>query len=751
MEPHEGLPGAGPAASRPTGPDRGHATADVETSVVQPPDAGRGARLIVGLLALTAVALIGAAVLTGPGLLGAGGTDDDGVAAAPPARPAASPEAPGAAATSTRPSPSATPYLVWPTPTPTPAHTPPPDVPVVDRGPTPLVPSGIVVVGGASAPDDWPSLVADSSGVLWAVGSVGVMRYEPAAGRRTLWTVADDAAFGGLNSMLLVPARDRGVWLAGGVSPALRRFDGERCVDVLETPGLVTALAEGRDGTLWVGTSTGLYRRDDGTWRAMAYASEVTTISALIADARGDLWVGWLEYPTPPGTGRITRWDGSRWDRFDRRDAVPLGSPVQAISEAPDGSVWVGTTGGLARWDGTSWSTVEQPIRAASSIAWGPDGSAWIASVDPGNGTVRAAHDTPVGWIAYGPEQGLPGANESGWAVASVVPTPHGVFVGTGADVRRLEGGRWVRVGPPIPVVRPAPAWVRTLVAVSRDEAWALGDDSIWHAVGGAWTELPPPGTWVSGTDRMDDLLIDRDGRLWVATSAGVRVLEDGRWTEADRQPAAALALGPDGRVWAAGEDIEMGSQRVRAFRRLGGGWVAEPLPATALVTWARSLVVDRDGTVWLGSSGNWGIRPGLLRYASTRGWEEVPVRGVTAEEYIWDLDVSADGVAWAIGSDVVKPDTPASDAPIASLPWWIVRLTGGPSPAVVGEPGYSPYRLALLADETPIMPMPRGGLAVWAGERWTHRHAGLWFDQVSVARDGTIWVTANGGVWVLP
>jgi hypothetical protein len=729
---------------------------------VRPPGDGRAVQGVVALLAVAAVILIGLSVLSGPSLLGrddgSGGDGRGGPAAGAigPGGSGTGPIAPGAsgwtpAASPGSGTPSELPMHAYPTasPSPVPTSAPPPaDVAVVDRGPTPLVPSGIAVVGGRSAPDEWPTLVADNDGVLWAVGSAGVLRYEPPTGRRAVWTVANDAAFGNLSPMFLVAAREGGVWLAGGMTPALRRFDGERFVDVLETPGWVTALAEARDGTLWVGTSTGLFRRDGDTWRGIAYASEQTTVSSLLVDSRGAVWAGWLQYPTPPGTGWITRWDGSAWQRFDGDDAVPLRLPVQAIREAPDGSVWVGTAGGLARYDGTTWSTVEQPIQAVWSIAWGSDGSAWITS---GDTIVRVAHETQSGWIAYAPKDGLPDANESGWIAVSVLPTEQGVFVGTGAGVRTLEDGRWVRVGPTTPTTSPAPGWVRTLLAVSRDEAWALDDHAIWHAVDGAWTTLPLPGRSVGGIDGPADLLVDAKGRLWVATSVGVSVLDDGTWTEADRQPAAALTLGPDGRVWAAGEDAAMGPQQVRAFRRLGRAWVAEQLPATDLVTWSGSLAVDRDGTVWLGSSGDWGIKPGLLRYTPARGWEKVPVRGVTPDEYIWDLAVSTDGVAWAVGSDVVPQGAGTTEAPTTPPPWWLARLTGGPGPAVLGEAHWPPYRVGVFPDGTPVVPMAGGGLATWDGHAWSTRYGGLMFDQVSVAPDGTVWVTAGGGVWILP
>jgi len=160
---------------------------------------------------------------------------------------------------------------------------PPPDVAVVDRGPTPLVPSGISVVGGPSAPDEWPTLVADTDGVLWAVGSAGVLRYEPPTGRRAVWTVASDAAFGNLSPMFLVAAREGGVWLAGGMTPTLRRFDGERFVS---TPlpvapgqagwGWYQWVQQDRSGDWWIPTRDGL-RRYEGNLQGRPISATVSS------------------------------------------------------------------------------------------------------------------------------------------------------------------------------------------------------------------------------------------------------------------------------------------------------------------------------------------------------------------------------------------------------------------------------------------------------------------------------------------
>jgi diguanylate cyclase (GGDEF)-like protein len=158
------------------------------------------------------------------------------------------------------------------------------------------------------------------------------------------------------------------LWLGGvdglwGLSPTAR---GEWRVDHRDAGAVVgdariTTLLPARDGTLWVGTRTGLARLDTGAMTAQRVANDTPRhagvpwifISSLAYDARGRLWVGTfgeglrlLATPDDPA-GPV------------QRIGVNQGLPhngVDALVVDAQGDVWASTDDGLARVRGSDLS-----------------------------------------------------------------------------------------------------------------------------------------------------------------------------------------------------------------------------------------------------------------------------------------------------------------------------------------------------------------------------------------------------------
>jgi ligand-binding sensor domain-containing protein/signal transduction histidine kinase len=296
-----------------------------------------------------------------------------------------------------------------------------------------------------------------------------------------------------------------------------------------------------------------VYTADDGL-----AGDEINTI---LQDSRGFLWIG-------TDTG-LSRFDGTRFVGYDTRQGLP--SPhVTALLETPDGGLLVGTTSGLARLD-------LQPAAAGGRVfrpAMGPpdrvsallaDGkSVWLAGSRASGGLFRLHPD--------GDHSGLeevkrePGASVTG--ITSLAPDgAGGLWAGGPAGLlRRLADGRWIE----------APV-------------------------------LPSPRTAVSA------LLLDSGRRLWIATAGALYVLEPGKPEAARRFDASSGFAGVrrpggmlqtrDGRIWmatAAGLSV-LDGRGLRTYTRRNG------LPADELV----GLAEDRDGNLWVGTRSH-----GLMRLA---------------------------------------------------------------------------------------------------------------------------------------
>ena len=106
----------------------------------------------------------------------------------------------------------------------------------------------------------------------------------------------------------------------------------------------ITALLEGRDGTIWAGTNAGLYRLELANGRRSLRPVEIhipnefpeqRIITDVLEDARGSLWIA-------AASGLYRRWPDGRAARYTKGDGLP-GDYVQDLLEDREGRLWAGT------------------------------------------------------------------------------------------------------------------------------------------------------------------------------------------------------------------------------------------------------------------------------------------------------------------------------------------------------------------------------------------------------------------------
>jgi len=649
----------------------------------------------------------------------------------------------------------------------------PPRVPPLGAA---LVPTGIDVLTPETG--GYAGVVADGDGILWAREPGGrLVRFDPASGSAQAWTIGDDAGFGVTTSsgFDILPAREGGVWLVG--RRTLRWFDGLAFREVIDAPADIGLAVEAPDGSLWattepccIGTDGAVMHWDGSSWSSLDLGglNADATVGAIAADAAGRPWIGWVrnvEPPAEPGfpvyAGWVSRYDGSSWTTFDATDAPALGGGVFAITQLPDGAVWVASAAGLARFDGSSWTDAEGPWGTwGASVAAAPDGAIWVAAGNGQDGAVTVARFDGRSWVSYGHSDGLPGPNESAYAVAHALPTKDGVFVGTGAGIYRLSGDRWERAWPK--ASSPMSLWPMNpghLLAVSRDELWAAGEEGLWRFEKGAWTSEPIDPNHPEGVVRA--LTLAPDGTPWAAGSDGVAYRRDGRWTITNAGEASAITVGRDGTVWLGGGDGE--ECRVSTLRFDGTAWVSRAVAGCPPESFGlSSLAIDASDALWAGLApgcgwGMSGCTQGGLAHLDGQSWEAIGELGGSTVTNATIVGTTRTGDMWVVDDptesrDPAQRKNPVRAARFDGMDWTVVELPEGSMADIVVAPDGTLWAWAYWT------PASTGsgdrGPARYDGTAWTFPYdgAGLpWMQLAAVAPDGTVFGEVNSSLFRFP
>ncbi|QRN96960.1 hypothetical protein JRI60_49710 [Archangium violaceum] len=383
----------------------------------------------------------------------------------------------------------------------------------------------------------------------------------------------------------------------------------------------ISWVVQDREGFVWACASDAVYRFDGARFERFGLQAGLpsTSVRDMTLDAEGRLLLVTVE--------GVVHWDGGRFA------AVPLPgvpSPALSLRLDPGKRMWVGTEQGLYVEAG--------PGRFLPAPGW-PGGPARVLWMDA-SGTLQVASEGRVlgldaqarWWI-----RDLPGFMRSGSALVrdglgrlwlggdgwlAMQPREGAPFEDRSSLIRGMMGaGRRLRVGHRGQLLVPN---YRGLLVVEGEQAGLLRLSLTERAA------------------RMQDVLEDQEGTLWVASLGVSRSLGRGLWSVHDANtglPSSmiwGLTRGPDGTLW-------VGTDKGLA-RGMGGEWKSIPgLEGYSL----KAVSVDREGAVW--TAGN---PAGLHRYEPWSGRLRTfgEADGFRAN-YTFDLVWDADGSLWVATS----------------------------------------------------------------------------------------------------
>lgn len=354
-----------------------------------------------------------------------------------------------------------------------------------------------------------------------------------------------------------------------------------------------------------------------GTGQPMVFAAlgledglSQSTVNAVFQDSRGFIWLA-----TENGLNRYSGQRITSYFRDSTKDGGLPGDFIWDIAEDRRGDLWLATEGaGLVRWERARDRFVASPGPAgenllARALHIDARGHIWVGT----RGAGLLQFDAQGRLLRSYRKQAGDAASLSSNTVSAIASSPDGLWLGTDAGVDHLDTAQGRIEHLPLPLDQ--------AVAISSlwpdaDALWAGSYEqglfrlSLNRQSGRQFRHDPDDADSLS-SNQVRDLLRDRDGRLWVATQAGLNLYlgsEAGfrryRHRDSDRYSLSddltmSLYQSADGVLW-------VGTRQGGVNRWNPDSW---KLGSTAPAAMAGAVVLafadaEEEAEVWVGGFG---------------------------------------------------------------------------------------------------------------------------------------------------
>jgi diguanylate cyclase (GGDEF)-like protein len=429
-----------------------------------------------------------------------------------------------------------------------------------------------------------------------------------------------------------------------------------------------------RDGHLWVRGNVHVGEIDLKELRYTAHdvpgQSAPVAYPALSLDATGHVL-------TSAGS-TLGLWEDDHWRMVDEKNGLPR-YEIQDLYVDREGSVWISEVGhGLKRWVGQDrWEGYTEADGLSDDLVWASmrdaQGRLWIGT-ESGLDYIPAGEPTPRVWKQPGFVTSRTGA---------LAQTSDGsIWVGSAAgSLIRINGTTLVGTQWKLPEVY-------SVMADQADQVWVATNNGIYtvNAKGaGNAPVLVQDRAIANPRERFADIFMDKKNRLWAAADQGVLEHDASGWHRIDLGSPDAkpdlLAVDHDGYLWTGGPSQDVLRSTIENYKAVETKHIGRP---PLLSQQAVAMMVDSLGRIWIGQDAG-------LSMFNGRSW-----RSFTQDDgLIWNdtdsfaLTEDKDGTVW-VGtsgglSHLLAPNDDVNTAP---QPPVFSQVTYGS--AVIGNGGAS-------------------------------------------------------------
>jgi ligand-binding sensor domain-containing protein/signal transduction histidine kinase len=391
----------------------------------------------------------------------------------------------------------------------------------------------------------------------------------------------------------------------------------------------VRALAQTREGYIWVGTDDGVTRFDGVRFVSFGLPEGLRSgpVQVLLGDTRGALWIGGVG-------GGLSRREHGQFSTFTSRDGLPSDT-INALAEDKVGRIWVGTQAGLALWQGERFERLdgaeEIKDKPVTTLFEDRKGTMWVGTTGAGVFHFQSDHLVAL----------------RGTAVDELLQNPHcllvdrngRIWVGAGDDfVLCDEGGQWQRHRIPRHLAR---HYISSLAEAPDGTVWAGSvSEGLFQFRGGKLDAINAGGGL--SDNMVESLLVDHEGKLWVGTHGGLNRLRPGDLAALSHNEGLGYGA-VQGLAEVAPGVVLAGKPSDGLYRWNGGDF--SPLPVDGISQRElriNALLRARDGSCWIATT------KGVLRATNPYAIELDPGAPALSNLSVISLSQDRQGGIWA-------------------------------------------------------------------------------------------------------
>jgi len=529
---------------------------------------------------------------------------------------------------------------------------------------------------------------------------------------RTAWTHADGLPEDTVKA--IAQTKDGYLWI--GTDEGLARFDGYDFVTFKKADGVlpsnsIEALATGNDGALWIGTADGLACYRAGKFRTYTIRDGLPDnfVVSVFEDHTGTVWVA--------SGSSLSRLDHDRFVNYSADRILPV-RRVRRIYEDHHNTILVAGRGGVVKRSGENFV----PVLSLNDLTTDQfasledrAGNVWLGGTDLMMRTAEGKIKTlgPPNGFTYGPIRAL------------INDRDNNTWIGTDDGLARFENGRFVyyRLDE-----RHTPDRIRCMFEDREGNLWLGMSNGLYRLHDTLFTNYGMPEGWPS--DEPITVHEDHKGQLWVGYQGAGIVSFRGASVRAYSTRDGLLSNEIFSiRETRRGDLLVMTRAGVSVMR--DGLFSSYPRQAGVIPV---DILEDRDGQVWVAASG------GIYQIKGT-GFRRMvpPIPGVA----FWSdsavvLSEGLDGSIWA-----------------GTFGAGLWRIKDGKARRYTTADGLTSDRIRSLSqdqDGTLWIGTFGGGLDAYRDGVFAHYTArdGLLSDNISHIEDdraGALWLATTGGV----